>query len=169
TPEAPSEGARAKGNLVLRASAPRNLVRLPAPSSSATASATTRTTRESARTAATRSRSDRARDLARERRQIARHVRGGERREVVADVPARRRLLQIEALEGLRPLIDAAEDDRVRQVLGEDVLALGELLPVRLRHLHVPLEAERAAVQLRTGLRLAGHDRRHDDHRDRRD
>src|SRR5438094_349970 len=144
------------------AAPPRSHSDSPASAPAATASATTRTARESARTAAAGSRSDRARDLARERGQIARHVRGGERREVVADVPARRRLLQIEALEGLRPLIDAAEDDRVRQVLGEDVLALGELLPVRLRHLHVPLEAERAAVQLRTGLRLPGQHRRHD-------
>ena len=79
----------------------------------------------------------------------------------VADVPAavRVRVDALDALEGLRPLLGAAVDDGVGQVLVEDADVLVEALAVGLGGHHVLAEAEAAAVELAAGAGASRHRR----------
>ena len=73
---------------------------------------------------------------------------------VIAHVPARLDLLGVDSLEGLRPLLRAAEHDRVGQVLGEDVVLLGELLHRREEGMILRRVDVRHARLFATGARL---------------
>src|SRR5439155_21344245 len=75
-----------------------------------------------------------------------------------ADVPRRGLGRHLDVLEGASPLLDAAEHDRVRQVLGKNVLAFGETLALLLGDFHVLAKAQRSAEELRTRGGLRGHD-----------
>src|SRR5207249_8519348 len=105
----------------------------PAPAAATTAGKTA--SAAAATPAACRRLRDRRAQRAREPLEVA-----GEDRRVEgarALVPARDRRAGVDAFEGLRPAVDAAEDDGVREVLGEDFRLFRKRLPVFLRPGHV--------------------------------
>src|SRR5205823_1464053 len=79
-------------------------------------------------------------------------------------VPARDRGARVDALERLRPAVDAAEDDGVGQVLGEDLRLFRERLPILLRARHVEAESQRLSEEIGAQPGPARHPAVGDDH-----